>query len=231
VLPRLLSTDLCRPKIGRGAHAMARGAGLRRIGRPALGFCDHSVWHTPEPSRRNIMGMDVYGKSPKDETGEYFWRSVWGWHPLADLVTTLCPKQAAPCQYWHSNDGDGLNAMQAVALADALADLVARGQVRAYVAIREAEIERMPDEPCDMCSGNGIRCDAVGKEMKQPQKAIAADATWRNRKHPRAGQVGWCNGCDGRGVNRPWADACHVDENAVIEFIAFLRRSGGFTIW
>ena len=28
------------------------------------------------------MGMDVYGRNPKNETGEYFRATVWSWRPL-----------------------------------------------------------------------------------------------------------------------------------------------------
>jgi hypothetical protein len=63
------------------------------------------------------MGFDVYGKAPTAREGEYFRRNVWGWPPLAYLVTTLCPDEAAACQRWYSNDGDGLDAAGAAALA------------------------------------------------------------------------------------------------------------------
>jgi hypothetical protein len=29
------------------------------------------------------MGMDVYGKEPKSDKGEYFRNNVWWWRPLA----------------------------------------------------------------------------------------------------------------------------------------------------
>src|SRR5262245_55879516 len=175
------------------------------------------------------MGMDVYGKKPTAPEGEYFRRSVWGWRPLADLVLDMCPEEAAPCptEFWHSNDGKGLNAKQADALADALERRITNGSVTAYIKLRDDYIADMPNEPCDQCGGTGIRCDAVGQDMKQP---IPADATWRSRPHPRAGLKGWCNGCDGRGVNRPWADSYSLYKDDVIEFVAFLRECGGFEI-
>ena len=176
------------------------------------------------------MGMDVYGKNPTNETGEYLRHSVWSWRPLAELVTTLCPKETAACQYWQTNDGDGLDAKGSLALADALADKIATRQVAAYVAIRNAEIEAMPDEPCSICNGTGVRTDRVGQEMGQHAKAIPLKDKWRGGKHPRAGQIGWCNGCDGRGVNRPWEASYTVTEEDVTEFVAFLRGCGGFEI-
>ena len=35
--------------------------------------------------RVTIMTMDVMGKHPTTEAGEYFRRSVWCWHPLAEF--------------------------------------------------------------------------------------------------------------------------------------------------
>ena len=32
------------------------------------------------------MGMDVYGRRPKSERGEYFRNNIWWWHPLADFI-------------------------------------------------------------------------------------------------------------------------------------------------
>ena len=51
------------------------------------------------------MGMDVYGYNGD----AYFRRSVWGWHPLATLITDLEPDIASDCRRWHTNDGDGLH--------------------------------------------------------------------------------------------------------------------------
>lgn len=176
------------------------------------------------------MGMDVYGKQPTSKTGEYFRRNAWGWRPLATLCTTLCPKETAACKYWQSNDGDGLDNAGAIALAEALQDKIAQGAVKAYVEIRNAELSGMANASCNLCNGTGIRRDAVGVQMKQPDRQVPPDAKWLGGKHPRAGQTGWCNGCDGRGFDRPIECAYYLEESDVVEFIAFLRDSGGFEI-
>jgi hypothetical protein len=66
------------------------------------------------------MGMDIYGRNPTTSEGEYFHASISQWPVLVKIVTTLCPQETSGCKYWHTNDGDGLNAAQALALADAL---------------------------------------------------------------------------------------------------------------
>lgn len=87
------------------------------------------------------MGMDVYGRKPTAPEGEYFRRNVWGWRPLADMVTTLFPELTDKCRYWQSNDGDGLDARGSQRLADAIDKALADGTIHSWVTIRDAEIK------------------------------------------------------------------------------------------
>lgn len=66
------------------------------------------------------MGMDVYGKAPNNQIGEYFRRNIWHWPPLAQLCIDTAPEVCARCRHWFSNDGDGLDADDAAELAIAL---------------------------------------------------------------------------------------------------------------
>ena len=36
------------------------------------------------------MGMDVVGRNPSAEAGEYFRANVWSWRPIHDLIVQLC---------------------------------------------------------------------------------------------------------------------------------------------
>lgn len=157
------------------------------------------------------MGMDIFGKAPVSSEGEYFRNSVWWWHPLAEYITHSHPDLAAACTLWHTNDGDGLDAEGAAALADALAEDLDNGAVALYEAERSVQIASLPRETCRLCDGTGTRSDAIGIEM-----GFAAR--------------GWCNGCDGIGDREPW-EASYVFEVAnVAEFAKFARASGGFEI-
>lgn len=176
------------------------------------------------------MGMDVYGNAPTADVGAYFRRSVWGWRPLADFVTASAPVETAPCKYWHSNDGVGLDAAQSVALADKLDELLKIGEVADWVKARDASLAALPDERCDVCKGSGIRTDQIGYEHGWPTKVVEAKDR-DGRANPRAGQVGSCNGCGGRGTNRPFATWYPLEENDVREFSQFVRASGGFKIY
>ena len=74
------------------------------------------------------MGMDVCGQAPRSAAGKYFRRNIRHWPPLAGWITTVWPGLTSACQYWFSNDGDGLNDEQSVALADAIDEHLASGQ-------------------------------------------------------------------------------------------------------
>ena len=82
------------------------------------------------------MGMDVYGKAPTSEAGEYFRNNIWWWRPLADFLTDTYPELTQTCEYWHTNDGDGLGAEDSTALAHDLTRDLDNGAVETYAANR-----------------------------------------------------------------------------------------------
>lgn len=156
------------------------------------------------------MGMDVYGKAPTAEAGKYFRNNVWWWRPLADLCQALAPQICRACEHWHSNDGDGLDADGAVALAAVLDARLTDGTVARLLAERDKMIAEMPDVRCDFCLGKGVRTHALAIEHGRD-------------KEP-------CNACDGKGTVRPWETHYPQDEDNVREFAAFLKDCGGFEI-
>ncbi|GAA1745449.1 hypothetical protein GCM10009746_30630 [Microbacterium paludicola] len=158
------------------------------------------------------MGMDVYGKAPTSEKGEYFRNSVWYWHPLAEYIQAAHPALAEPCQHWHTNDGDGLDAEQARALGEALRTDIHKGTVAAYASAYAARIESIPREGCRYCEGTGTRRDEVGQQMGMVER-------------------GWCNACDGVGTCAPPEAHYPFDEANVAAFARFAIASGGFEIW
>lgn len=174
------------------------------------------------------MGMDVYGRKPTTEAGEYFRRNMWGWRPLAEFVIEKAPEIARYCQHWHSNDGDGLNAAKSRELAGVLRRMVASGEAAEYVTLRDAKLKALPRETCECCDGTGIRTDAIGVEMKMPELIVSRKNG--NEQNPRLGQTGWCNGCGGWGSREPTAAWYRLDVNDLTEFAEFLEGCGGFKI-
>jgi hypothetical protein len=172
------------------------------------------------------MGMAVCGNNPSSKTGEYFEAAGLLWLPLAQISQHFAPEVCAACKYWDSNDGDGLDADGARRLAVALEQALVAGQIDAYLAERAQYLATLPNEVCQLCGGTGVRRDALGIEDKQPERVIDQPG------HPRHGETGWCNGCDGRGWNENWTDedGGNTDRETVTRWIAFLKDCGGFSI-
>lgn len=175
------------------------------------------------------MGMDVFGTEPTSEEGEYFRRTIWGWHPLAELVCAFAPDIAFRCTHWHTNDGDGLNGEDSRNLAKALRSALDIGHVARYIANRDKALAAIPNQACRICNGTGIRRDKLGRRDGDPDKVIGTDTT-ASPAHPRFGLTGWCNGCDCRGWNSPFDRNYTVTADDVAEFAAFLAACGGFEI-
>lgn len=66
------------------------------------------------------MGMDVYGRAPKSEKGEYFRSNIWGWPTILDAIasTGVLPNDLVESMAY--NDGHGPDEAQSLELADAL---------------------------------------------------------------------------------------------------------------
>ncbi len=155
------------------------------------------------------MGMDVYGKAPADEQGEYFRNNIWSWHPLAEYILASAPEaltEACSPDGWHSNSGDGLDAEQSIALAAWLAQELKLGNVMRYEAEYNAGMKAMPDEVCRTCKGTTVR-------MNTENNAVEA-----------------CRQCDGNGTTRPLATWYTFESENVSEFTGFLMKCGGFEI-
>ena len=167
------------------------------------------------------MGMDIYGK----EGDAYFRRNIWGWPQLGSYIVDTFPELTAPCKRWFTNEGDGLDKEQSLALSRAISEALADGKVDEYVKELDAKLDAIPDETCKYCNGMGIRTDEVGRREKMPQKVVD------DPKSPRHGQKGWCNGCNGRGMTTPYQKYGRLRVSNVEEFNAFLMICGGFEIW
>jgi hypothetical protein len=152
------------------------------------------------------MGMDVIGRNPASDQGEYFRNNAWWWGSLADYCMEIAPDVTARCKYWHSNDGDGLSDRDSGALADALQKEIESGRCEAHAKAVEAAAS---SERCIVCEGSGV-------SMPIP-KVGASDAVTDIK----------CWACGGDG--RVFSEYFSVEN--VQEFVTFLRDSGGFNIW
>ncbi|NBS92166.1 MAG: hypothetical protein EBS91_00065 [Betaproteobacteria bacterium] len=170
------------------------------------------------------MGMDVYGKAPTDDAGEYFRNNVWWWRPLWNYCEHVAPELCKEVD-GHSNAGSGLDAEGAQKLAAILFAEIRSGRTKKYEEDYRAELAALPREVCSLCEGTGIRTDKVGQDMGMPTRELPPEvAILTGRTH------GWCNGCDGVGTKEHWAAGYPFDVSNVDEFALFLESCGGFSI-
>lgn len=170
------------------------------------------------------MGMDVFGKKPTSETGEYFRNNVWWWRPLWDYCLAVAPELCESVA-GHYNDGDGLDADGALELSNILKDEISSGRTAEYERKHREYLASIPRETCELCEGTGIRTDAVGVENEMPTRALdEAEAILTGRTH------GYCNGCRGVGTREAFDASYPFAISNVSEFADFLAESGGFSI-
>lgn len=171
------------------------------------------------------MGMDVYGKNPTNEVGQYFRRNIWGWHPLWGYVEDTHPEIAELVEHAHTNDGDGLTASKSLKLAKLLQEDLANGVVDDYIEARQKALAALPRETCHLCEGTGIRTDAVGVENGMPDKELSPELQiLLGRTH------GTCNRCHGEGQVDDFQLSYSLYREDVEQFSDFLENCGGFEI-
>ena len=73
------------------------------------------------------MGVDISGRKPKTNEGDYFHSNWWGWRPILAIseAAMISSKLDYDTSYWGSNDGKGLSTQkQCDKLADAIELLI-----------------------------------------------------------------------------------------------------------
>ena len=172
------------------------------------------------------MGMDVYGKMPISEKGQYFRNNVWWWHPLWDYCCSVS-ELARSVENGHNNSGDGLDDKSAIELAKTLMIEIESGNTKVYETEYRKEQSELPRETCNLCEGTGIRTkpSPSGEDFKMYEKELSPEQQIvLGRTH------GWCNGCSGVGDKPNWASDFPFSVENVQEFAEFLADSGGFEI-
>ena len=171
------------------------------------------------------MGMDVYGKNQESEKGSYFRNNVWWWRPLWNYCEELHGDITNAVESGYSNDGDGLDAENALALGQRLLNDLATGVTAKYETEYREALAALPTSECNYCDGTGIRSDAVGIENGMPTRALSeTDAIILGRTH------GDCNACHGHGKVQHFATNYPFAVENVREFAEFLIECDGFEI-
>ncbi len=170
------------------------------------------------------MGMDVYGKNPKNEVGTYFRRNVWGWRPLWDYCEQMYNDLVGEVS-GHYNDGDGLDDKGSLELANRIKTDLENGRANEFIVQRNKALSELPRETCEICKGSGIRTDRVGVENGMPDRELPQEQAII------LGRIkGWCNSCNAEGTKDNFATWYSLDLDDLKEFAEFLENSGGFEI-
>ena len=163
------------------------------------------------------MGVDISGRKPKTEEGDYFSSNWWGWRPI-NYICQLAAEESKlkiDFSYWGSNDGKGLRTQkQCDKLADAIELLISN-------STDFNEFLTDDDDRIYICMGSW--CEAGTGRFIPTDKQYEL-----NEQYP-----------DGTLLFRPVVmndglivEASHsISLGRLKEFITFLRNCGGFQIW
>jgi hypothetical protein len=161
------------------------------------------------------MGMDVYGRKPKDKKGEYFRNNVWFWHPLWDYCLKMHPIIASKCKEGHSNSGDGLNASDSKKLAVLIKRDLDSGKAELYAKEYKEFVDNIPKETCFCCKGGG-KSLVASETLEDGAKEVQKEAV--------------CHVCKGEGKTDSWYKYYHFSIDNLREWQEFLDNCGGFNI-
>jgi hypothetical protein len=163
------------------------------------------------------MGVDISGRKPTTDAGDYFCSNWWGWRPI-NYICQLAAEQSKlkiDFSYWGSNDGKGLRTQkQCDKLADAIELLISNS----------TDFNEFLSEDTDrgyICLGSW--CEAGTGRFIPSEKQMEL-----NKDYP-----------EGTLLFRPivMSDGAIVEAShstslsRISEFVTFLRGCGGFEIW
>ena len=161
------------------------------------------------------MGVDISGRKPKTEEGDYFSSNWWGWRPILAIseAAMINSKLDYDTSYWGSNDGKGLRTQkQCDKLADAI-ELLISNNYNEYLTEDDDRIYIVMGSWCEAGTGKFIGSERehvlnqqfeYGDILYAP--VVAEDGTMVESSHS-------------------------ASLGRLKEWITFLRNCGGFKIW
>jgi hypothetical protein len=161
------------------------------------------------------MGVDISGRKPKTEAGDYFCSNWWGWRPIVAIseAAMISSKLDYDTSYWGSNDGKGLRTQkQCDKLADAI-ELLISNNYNEYLAEDDDRIYIVMGSWCEAGTGRFIGSE---REHVLNQQFEYGDILYA----PVVAE-------DGTMVESSYSTSL----GRLKEWITFLRNCGGFKIW
>jgi len=161
------------------------------------------------------MGVDISGRKPKTDEGDYFCSNWWGWRPIVAIseAAMMSSKLDYDTSYWGSNDGKGLRTQkQCDKLADAI-ELLISNNYNEYLAEDDDRIYIVMGSWCEAGTGRFIGSE---REHVLNQQFEYGDILYA----PVVAE-------DGTMVESSYSTSL----GRLKEWITFLRNCGGFKIW
>jgi hypothetical protein len=161
------------------------------------------------------MGVDISGRKPKTEAGDYFASNWWGWRPIVAIseAAMLSSKLDNDTSYWGSNDGKGLRTQkQCDKLADAI-ELLISNNYNEYLTEDDDRIYIVMGSWCEAGTGKFIGSE---REHILNQQYEYGDILYA----PVVAE-------DGTLVESSYSTSL----GRIKQWIIFLRNCGGFKIW
>jgi hypothetical protein len=154
--------------------------------------------------RGDDMSYDVCGKNPANETGSYFYRTIWEWPLIWGYVFHVCDGVLSDDQIagGYVNDGEEVTHEQADEIADTLENLIKSGELFEYERRVNERMEELTKQLCSTRCGSGAM-----RHAGVDSPCLACSDSWK------------------------FALMAPFDAKSVVEFAEFCRASGGFSIW
>ena len=161
------------------------------------------------------MGVDISGRKPKTEEGDYFHSNWWGWRPIVAIseAAMISSKLDYDTSYWGSNDGKGLRTQkQCDKLADAI-ELLISNNYNEYLTEDDDRIYIVMGSWCEAGTGKFIGSE---REHVLNQQFEYGDILYA----PVVAENGVM-------VESSYSTSL----GRLKQWITFLRSCGGFKIW
>tara|TARA_R110002020_G_scaffold43_1_gene287 strand:+ start:1076 stop:1609 length:534 start_codon:yes stop_codon:yes gene_type:complete len=176
------------------------------------------------------MGMDVYGRAPEKEWGEYFRSNVWWWRPLwnytAEIDRFYAEQKNAHqliseklFESGHCNDGEGLET------EEDCRDLVKRLQWSIDEGLL-AEYQKEIDESIKVAKENNAKVEKELDALKKKVAKVTGEKDLAPKDYPEDLNEEW----HAIYSKRDSRDSYPFSQEHVEEWIKFLKYCGGFQI-
>lgn len=160
------------------------------------------------------MGVDISGRKPKTDDGDYFSSNWWGWRPILMLcdIANQKYKLKINTSNWGSNDGCGLRTQKSCdRLAEALEKLIENDMTQTL---------NSEDDRIQICLGAWVK-SGTGQFYTDEMNEL-------NSQYP-PGTILFSSIVTKQGELIESAHSCSLAH--LKRWINFLRNCGGFKIW